>query len=240
MNFSLERVPKKISPCSIAEAVVELRFDSDLPADAILGVLFNKFKEKYPQFSKLPVLELPSFFRDNDENFKFSPYYRMTNNDFIFQIGPRCFSLACPKEYKGWKVYSREIEWVFNEITALNFVKNPLRLGVRYINFFEDTNIFEKTQAELSLAKNSLLNNANILRSEFTFQGFQCVIQMTNTALLDGNVKGSSLDIDVIYENKSDMLKNHGQIISSAHDVEKTLFFGILKNNFLETLSPEY
>ena len=63
---------------------------------------------------------------------------------------------------------------------------------------------------------------------------------MTNSALLDGNIKGSSLDIDVIYENKNDMLKNHEKIISLAHDVEKTLFFGILKNDFLATLNPEY
>lgn len=241
MNFDqLKNIPKKISPCPIAEAVVELRFDSNLPSDAILGVIFNKFTEKYPTFSKLPILELPSFVRDNDPNLKFSPYYRMTNDNFSFQIGPRCFSLACPKEYKGWVKYSEEIEWVFNEMKGLDFVKNPLRLGVRYINFFENMNVFEKIQIELFLAKNSMISNTNVLRSEFDFQDFHCVFQMTNSALLDGNIKGSSLDIDVIYENKSDMLENHEKIISLARDVEKTLFFGILKTDFLATLNPEY
>ena len=241
MNFDqLKSMPKRVNPCPIAEAIVELRFDSNLPADAILGVIFNKFKEKYPKFSKLPVLELPSFFRDNDPNLIFSPYYRMANDEFIFQIGPRCFSLACPKEYKGWIKYHDEIEWVFNEMRKLDFVKNPLRLGVRYINFFEKVNIFEKIQIELFLAKNSLINNTNVLRSEFDFQGYLCIVQMTNSALLDGNTQGSSLDIDVIYENKNDILINHEKIIMLAHEIEKTLFFGILKDDFLATLYPEY
>jgi len=57
------KIPKKIDPCPIVEAIVEIRFDSNLPGDAIFGVIYNQFKEDYPKFTKLPILQLPEAIR---------------------------------------------------------------------------------------------------------------------------------------------------------------------------------
>lgn len=240
MNFpQLKKVPISIHPNTIAEAVAELRFDSDMPSEVILGIIFNKFKDRFPNFNKLPILELPSFVRENDPNLKFSPQYRMENSDFIFQIGPKCFSLTCSKKYAGWEKYYAEIIWVFEQIKKLEIIRTPLRLGLRYINFFENLNIFEQIQMELCLAQNPLANNLNVLRSEFISDDFRCIYQISNSTSFEEK-NGSSLDIDVICENQNELMSDFEKIISSAHNKEKTLFFGILNEDFLLSLNPVY
>lgn len=63
MHFDIIKdvvVPSRIFPCPIKEAMVELRFDSNLPAsDMIAGVLYTKFKDIFPRVQNLPAHNLP-------------------------------------------------------------------------------------------------------------------------------------------------------------------------------------
>lgn len=240
MNLDIDRVPKSINPCPIADAIVELRFDSSLTSEVMLALVFNELKTKFPKIVALPIMELPAFVRDTDPNLRFSPHYRLDNNDYVVQIGPKCFSIACPKEYKGWTNYSEQIKWTFNKLKNLNCIEKPLRLGVRYINFFENCNIFEKIRIILNIADNSLLSYQNVLRSEFDVDNFHCVVQLTNLAMLsDQKTKGSSIDLDVICENLEDIAMFE-EVINRAHELEKKLFFSILQSDFLNEFNPEY
>lgn len=241
MNLDSNPVPKKINPCPIADSIVELRFDSNLTSEAILATTYGEFKERFPNIVTLPIMELPAYVRDTDPNLKFSPHYRLTNNDFVIQLGPKCFSVGCPKEYKGWDKYFEQIKWTLEVLKKLNIMSKPLRLGVRYINFFEDCDIFKKIKINLTLANNSLLSYQNVLRTEFDIDNFHCVVQLTNIAMLSGkNTKGSSIDIDVICEEKLNDITCFEDIIISAHELEKKLFFSILQDDFLKQFNPEY
>lgn len=240
MNFEIEKLPKKISPCPITEAVVEMRFESKLPPEVIPGIAFNSLKGIFPKIETLPVMQLPPVIRDNDPNLKFSPQYKLSNSDFIFQIGPRCFSVVCPKEYKGWTKYSEQIDKAFEAVQKMGIIEKPLRVGVRYISFFENTDIFKNLKVEMKLAGNSLIGSQNILRSEFEYANFKCVVQLANSATLNSRQKGSSIDIDVITDNNSTILSNFKAIVNSAHDLEKKLFFSFIDPEFLKKFNPEY
>jgi len=242
MNFGSGRIPKKISPCPIAEAVVELRFESTFPAEVIYGISFQKIRRHFPVQEKLPIMELPQSIRDSDPNLKFNPCFRLKNENFIFQIGPRSFSISCPKEYKGWDIFLKQIGSVFKELHSLGIFHKPIRIGVRYISFFEKINIFEKIKMDLKLADNSLISCRNVIRSEFQHEDFNCVLNAANHAELN-NVKiiGSVIDIDVLYEKDPKiMLNNFPKIVDEAHTLEKRIFFGILKEDFLDQFHPEY
>lgn len=241
MNLNILNVPKKISPSPIAEAIVEIRFDSTLSSETMLAIIYNDLKEKYPTISSLPIMEFPSSIRDFDPNFKFAPHYRLANDHFIVQFGPRSLSVVAQNGYQGWGMFYDQIKWVFDKIKKLDFLKKPLRLGVRYINFFENCNIFEKIKIELSLANNSLKQHQNVLRSEFDYNNFHCIINLTNVAIQpERNIKGSSIDLDVIYDINFENLDNSDNIINEAHDLTKKLFFIILEDDFLKELKPEY
>jgi uncharacterized protein (TIGR04255 family) len=68
------KLPKKISPCPIVEAIIEIRFDASLPGDAIFGIIYNMLKDEYTNLEKLPILELPDAIRTTDPNLMYSPH----------------------------------------------------------------------------------------------------------------------------------------------------------------------
>lgn len=240
MNLENVKVPRKINPCPIAEAIVEMRFNSNLPADATIGIVFEKLQTKYPSLEKLPIMELPSVIRDKDPKFEFSPHYKLLNETFVILVGPKCLSVTCANGYKGWSNYFEQIQWVFDEINKANLIKEQIRLGVRYINFFECINIFENIKINFSLADCSLLTKQNAVRSEFDVGKFHCTIQITNIARMNNTKEGSSIDIDVIYNISNEHFANSQTSILEAHEVTKKLFFKLLNDNFLKNFSPEY
>ena len=60
------KIPKKITSCPLVETIVELRFESSLPPDAIFGVIYQKLKSDYPKVDKLPILQIPEEIRFKD------------------------------------------------------------------------------------------------------------------------------------------------------------------------------
>lgn len=66
--------PTKITPDPIIDAIVEFRFENNVPPDAILGMLFNVVRDDFPEFVKLPIAELPEKIRAQDSTLKFAPF----------------------------------------------------------------------------------------------------------------------------------------------------------------------
>ena len=69
------QIPKKITPCPILEAIVEIRFEPEEPDDAIFGIIYNQFKKSFPEIEKLPILQIPDQFRSKDPNLIYKPHY---------------------------------------------------------------------------------------------------------------------------------------------------------------------
>lgn len=242
MNFDSVTCPKQITPCPIVEAVVELRFESMFPSETIQGIVYQSLHTEYSNIEPLPIMELPQSIRENDKNLKFNPHFRLKNNDFLVQVGPRCISIVSQKDYKGWEKYFSQIKKVFDQIKDVGIVQKPIRVGLRYISFFENTDIFENIDIQLSVGGNSLIGEQNILRSEFDIGMFRCILQIANRAEVTGNsAEGSICDIDITSDkNPHDFLSHFNDIVKNAHDLEKKIFFGILKESFLKKFNPEY
>lgn len=243
MNFSIDRVPKKIDPCPILEAVVELRFEASLSEEVIPGLLFPSFKDEFPEIKQLPVTELPLNIRRSDPNLKFSPYYRFEGDKLTIQIGPRVFSVLCQKEYLGWETYSQQIKAAFEEIKKQNIVQSASRLGLRYINFFPNMDVFRKLKVNIMFDDQSLVGNSNILRTETTQGTFNCAVQLANNSQVnkDGKqFKGSTFDIDVSNTQGHLIMNDFVDLVNEAHEIEKKIFFSLLKDDYLQLLNPEY
>lgn len=240
MNFNIDKLPVRISPCPIAEAIVELRFESlNMPVEVFLGSIYEHFKNKNPKLEKLPILDLPAVLRDTDPGLLFSPYYRFTVGEFQLQFGPRSFAVVNPKEYAGWTNYSTLIRDSFDFLEREGILQNPSRLGLRYISFFEGKDILSSLKVGLDLSGNSMIPASNIIRSEFNYQNFRCIVQLGNNTLLNNEISGSTIDLDIIKEEKMS-LKELASIIDSAHELEKQIFFSLLKEDFLNEFNPEY
>lgn len=238
MNLPKIKVPLKITPCPIYQAVIELRFNAAVPEDAIFGLVYDKFKNYFPTPNKLPILEMPSSIRDQ-EDFRFQPHYHLTNEGFILGIGPKSISIICQKEYQGWSKFKDKVMMVFRGCQKLGLFKEILRLGIRYINLFPDDNIFNKTKINIDLTGSSIAEHQNVLRTEFDFEQYTIILHAINCAKFQKDKIGSVIDIDLV-TRRADITTNLEKIIEEAHDYEKRLFFSLLNDDFLKKLTPEY
>jgi uncharacterized protein (TIGR04255 family) len=236
-------LPKKIDPCPIVESIFEIRFSSSLPDDAIFGVLYNQLKEEYPKFDQLPILQLPATIRANDPNLRYNPHFKTQKENFILQVGPRSFSLSNVGEYVGWDKFSDKIFTTYEHIKNSGIIHKIERLSLRYINILNGVNIFDNSNFIISLKKEAI-NRKTSITTEIPFDKGACVLKATSDAKAqlggpDGKaVIGSVIDIDAVVN--TDNFKDINQAIQYAHDIEKELFFNILKEEFIETLNPEY
>lgn len=238
------KLPKKIDPCPIVEAVVEIRFDSILPGDAIFGMVYNHFKDDYPTLSKLPILQLPDAIRSKDPNLIFSPHYKMQKDDFVLQIGPKVLSLVNVKEYSGWDTFYSKILETFNIISKLNIVDTVSRFGLRYINVFKNLNIFKYSDFKAVLGDKPYEDVKADITIEMSSGDYINKFKVVNSAKVtvqDAFFEGSVIDVDISFHKPSkNFFENMEEIIEKSHHEEKKVFFGLLKDSYIQSLNPEY
>ena len=239
----MSKLPRKITPSPIVESVLEVRFSSPLPEDAIFGVLYKEFKNDYPTFEQLPILQLPAAVRTQDPNLRFKPHYTTQKDHYVLQLGPRCFSISNVEIYVGWAAFSERIFATYDRVNQSGVIANIERIGLRYINILEGVNVFDNSTIGVSLNKNVLTSKTNV-SSQIPFDKGFCAINISSDteAQLGGpngkKVIGSVIDIDtVVNANEFNDVK---LAIEYAHDIGKELFFNLLKEEYIQTLNPEY
>ena len=242
INLDTVKLPKKISPCPILECVVEFRFESPFPPDAIFGIMYNEFKNEYPDLQELPILQLPEVVRRQDPALRYKPYYKLSSADkkFLFQVGGRVFSLINLSPYVGWTSFSAKLENMIERVEKISIIDKYTRAGIRYINGF-DFNILEEVNLSISLSKDHLIGSDSTIRMAVPSGEFISTLQVINDAEVkkaEATVKGSIVDIDTHIDNpREDIIK----IVEQGHREEKKLFFTLLKEEFVKKkLNPEY
>jgi uncharacterized protein (TIGR04255 family) len=240
------KLPKRISPCSIIDSVIELRFESLFPTDAIFGVVFSTVKNEYPKFQKLPVSEVPGIIRDQDPNLKHAAYYQAVSLPFIFRLGPHVVSLSNNGEYVGWDKFFLKLKGLLENLEKTGVVSKFTRLGLRYIDFFEK-DIYENVNLSISdiqVDNKPLPFKQKVFRALVENDKFLTNIQIVNntTIKIKGNAKtGSLIDSDTSFELPAGFnFTGLHELIEGCHLREKEIFFSLLKDEFIQTLNPEY
>ena len=239
-----DRLPIKIDPCPIAEAILEIRFITSESWPTLPGLLFAKIRERYPEQKDLPLAQLPEEIRRREPAFTYQPLIQFHSRDFLIQFGPRVIGLVTKsKEYPGWPALEKEMEWLLSELQQTRFVSEGERLGVRYINFF-GFDIFQKLVLEVSAGKSPLTAGELSVTTVLTRPPLTSRLLVANRAILgsgDSTRHGSVLDVDVWLGSLDFNLFQNGLAkFGEAHDFEKQIFFGLLKPDFLATLNPVY
>lgn len=242
------QLPKKITPCPIEEVIVEIRFESSFQAEAIFGVVYGALSNSYPNLESLPILQIPEFIRAQDRNLIFQPHHRLRRDNYSLQIGPKVVSVVLGKEYSGWDAYKSEIHAVFDKINELNFINKISRVGIRYIDFFEG-DIFKNLNLQLSIYGENAITEQTFVRTLLKRGDFDCLLQVGNNMTIDTTSAptrvGSIIDIDmsnteVSVQTSNQFFREVYALLEQGHDIQKDLFFNLLKPEFLATLNPVY
>lgn len=242
------KMPKRIRPCPIIEAIVEIRFaKTEMPFDAFLGLIYPKVKPFFSSYESLPIMRIPQEVLAHQPELAYQPHQRLISERFMLQIGPGVIALNNFNEYVGWTDFSAIIREHFSIIVELGLIQEFERLALRYIDFFA-LNVFEHIELEARMRQHPLQGQELLVRSVQDCGKYLCNMQISNRASFSANqgptLEGSMIDIDTVYKNASALVPGDSEglfaAIEGAHNAEKALFYSLLKPEFLENLNPEY
>lgn len=242
------RVPVKITPDRIRDSIVQIFFQSSVPFDALIGVFYTTLINsgwKYANKANHPLEpnKLVIEFTANPQHFFIKEKVR-------FQLFPnQSIVFNCTNHYIGWANYSKYINEVLTELFKTNYFTNFTRIGIRYISEFANLDILEKVDVKIDVPffKNVVSNSSH--RISFEEGNIIKTVNIASKIPANTNLTGqkeqvnyiSILDIDVVKKNL--LVKDLSMLldeINKLHTIEKEIFFGLLSEEFLQTLNPEY
>lgn len=239
----LGRLPSRITPCPILEAVMEIRFVTGEDWALLPGLLYTQIKERYPRSEKLPISNMPEEFFRNDPALTYSPRMRFIGEGFVIQFGPRVVSLLTMGDYPGWERIQDELTWLLERLKPAGIIHEGERLGMRYIDFFEG-DIFSNLVLDIRSNEQSVSGVEMNFATVFRRGDLTARLILNNGAMVTrGNeiASGSILDLDVWLEASGfDVFGDAALRFGEAHRCNKEIFFGLLKTDFLDSLAPIY
>lgn len=237
--------PKKIEVCPIVDSVVEIRFSADIFANAVFGLIYSKLQKDFPKAQKLPILQIPEQIRESDPGLKFKPHYLLMGEDYSVQVGPDVLAINSNSPYKGWSKFSKTIFGVLENVFSLGVINSVSRLGIRYTNFFDNTDVYNKINLKISINDGQLNYTNTLFKTEIQRNNFTNILQISNNSEINREgllSKGSIIDIDTYkeYAGNNFFLTSYKEEIENGHNAEKSLFFSLLTQEFLNELNPTY
>jgi uncharacterized protein (TIGR04255 family) len=240
-------IPKVLKNPPIVEAVCELRFSQSnkMPSDIAASNVFAAINsEGYSPPTQLPIMQLPADVRALDKNLVYASYYRMSNNDFSIQFGPRAILISMNLPYKGWDIFYNEIKNIITNVLSSSSIVLIERVGLRVINFF-DFDVIEETEIKWSNkpSYDTTQYNHSVVYTKPSLD-IKARLQIANNSNFekDNTTRhGSFIDIDAYSEKV--ISKDLGSVlftINNLHDFEKEIFFTTLKDSLINKFEPTY
>lgn len=127
------------------------------------------------------------------------------------------------------------------KIENLGLIEKRERTALRYINVFENMNIFDHTTLSVGLKGDPLGQHKMNLITEIPYPHGVNRLKIVNQAQVkfeQGIQQGSIIDIDT--EVDLGQCLDFADGIEKAHEAEKSLFFRLLQPEFIQTMNPQY
>lgn len=245
-------LPKKITPDNLQQAIVEIKFAATLPYELIIGSFFSSLDSSYKFAVGLGNNRLPAI--PNVENPSQEVVVRLINEQIFFNDSIRLtirndsLIFSSLKEYIGWDRLKSEIITVLSSFLSTRYIDHFFRIGIRYISEYKTQKLTDIIKFSFSFGFPDIESDAYTFRSEFNWGEQKVILQLLSQVTLQPNglptnnqYKSSLVDIDVIWENFKEInLDILVQKLDLCHTKQKELFFTLLKEEFLNSLNPEY
>lgn len=236
---------KRISPCPIIEAVIQINCAFSVDQDVVVGLIYSLLQESKTdvlRIEKLSILNLPEEIRREDPNLRDKPWYKIHCGEYFILIGLFGVALGVTPPYKGWNEFKAFSVEVF-ELLKGHVIKDVSAILLKYLDFFPEVNIFEKINCEFRLNGQQITAIPTIIRTELAEGKFVKIIQITNGVHLQNQALKIDHDGSLIEMNlftKDVGIEHFDGIIEEAHSIQKVSFFELLTADFLNNFSVEY
>lgn len=239
-------LPTKLSHDAIVEALIEVRFNTSLEPEVFLGKVLSLPEIGTYRRQRLPAANIPNPIRQSDNTLRFQPTFEFISHDTqkIIRLGPQVFSLHMVNGYPGWASFDAQIKEVISKVFLSTDDYTLARLGLRYINFFDEKKHQVKVIGDLSLdikiGENRITDNVNIHYSKIIDDLIVQVKVATKDFISPPPSANASIfcDIDVSTEYHSRIFSTDFIFdwMERAHNEEKKEFFSLLRPEIIERL----
>jgi uncharacterized protein (TIGR04255 family) len=235
--------PKEISPSPIVSATVEIRFVSDLKEGEVLDFFYRHFSTILPKAKgNQPPLPLPVF-KTLSPQFKYWADYILNNDEYSMSIGRNIVGFGIKRDYTLWSNYYQFVKNCIEKLFSSNRVKKIERIGIRYINVFQNENSIEgflDSGLRLPYPESGYSLENERFSTNATRDDVNILLQVAEKAQIkkDDNttVKGVLLDVDA-FQNQNlptTFEENVINIIDKLHQEAKTIFFLSLNSDYVK------
>ena len=242
-------LPKKIHPDNLVETIVEIRMHPLCPPELWAGMVSSRLLPVGYKFLPIPQINV-SFSPEGRLDAKFQKSFPDCGGVFVkdnirFMMQRNCLTFNCNLgKYVGWDLYSAEIEQVMKAVKASDITKVFNRTELRYISEYKDIPILDNIKGIIDVGEAGLGLNRQELKLSKIEENVKVFVSLTNLnkrKTPKGEYKSSLFDVNV-YENftESESISVVINSLNKAHQIEKETFFGLLKDDFVKSLNPEY
>ncbi len=243
--ITIETMPKYLDNSPLYSVILEIRFTSQVPDEAVPGLLYSKLLADGVsiQSESLPVSQLPLALRQQDPNLKFAPTQQFSLLDQTINIGSNVLSLEAnnglkEKSYPGWDAFSSQFEALLGK---LNFISEIERIGLRYVNFFQEEDLLSELNVELTTGWESRGAEAGSTII-FSVQEEQMKSKVTiacDATIEDksGKREGQVIDVDT-YIDVPTPIEDVLARVHAAHALTKKIFYSLPKQSLMDKMSP--
>lgn len=250
----MTEIPKSLKNDPIIDCVIELRFNpsSESVSDLLPGLLYNSFKDQYPNTVQTPEAQLPRVVRASDKNLKSRPVVKFEGAEGSIGIGDAGIQLIFSRPYPGWDVVRPRAESLFGQTLETGLLESVERLSIRYNNIITiNDDVFDLSPLELEFKIGrglELRGPGTALRAEVSIDSTTTIIEVQAGAKAvisppdqpPEELHGVLLAVDTVSFGNIEDLKQLEERLMLIHEVEKNIFFRTITEDTRDKLDPEW
>ncbi|PQA94711.1 hypothetical protein B0A69_09685 [Chryseobacterium shigense] len=228
------QIPERIDD-RIQDAHVVIKLSYEMP----FQILFGNFYDNVIKSGSYDSIATP----DENNNTSATGNRIMFYDDEIkFILTDEILFINIRDNYIGWNIYLVKILEVISFISSNKSILIS-RIGLRYINVYEHYNLKDITKFSFSFAQPDIKSKRFNFSTEFEYENTNVILNLVNDYKNEDSNFLSLMDIDC-YANKNDFFISNNDLVkqelSNIHKIQESIFFSLLKEEFLETLNPIY
>ena len=219
-----------------------------MPSEALLGIIIGDI-EPSEDIRSLPLLQLPKDIRLMDPNLKHQALYEILPKDdkpYKIVLGHNSLGIALNGKYQGWdESFFPEIQKLYGKIFEIGLIEKITRCGLRYVDFFQDENIYKTSKVSVTINANDAADSTQkiLLRMEKEIDdNIAMAVVIDNKAIVKKSPEnieqnGSIIDIASFVKNEEYLNEeNFFETIDKLHTINKDYFKEVANDELIEQL----
>lgn len=230
---------------TVQECIFDVNIELTSVVESLLSVIAKV--DGFEEIVKLPLTQIPEHVRRSDPNLKYQAMYEIrskTHTQYKILLGENTIGMTLNTQggYTSWTdSFFPEVKKIFSTILQSGKIKRIDRMGLRYVDFIENDNIFSDGKISVHINHTDAHSKKMALRVEGSEEGITYMKNVSNnTAYRSFKDLGSIIDIVTAIEEKNLTINHEFKIatffeeINSLHTVHTNKFKEVIRDEYIE------